>query len=926
MAIHRRLAGGVLSALTLALLVTACGGDKPETLLASARDYLAKGDGKAAVIQIKNALQKVPDSPEARFLLGKALLRSGDPVGAEVELRKAVEAKHPADDAVPLLAQALLATGQARKMLTEFGTTELSSPEAKADLQTSIATAQASLGQMDKARAAIDTALAIKPDHAPTMMMKARLLMADRDVPGAVALVDAVLAKDGKNHEALKLKGDILASQNDAEQALAAYRKAVEARPDFGAAHAAAIAALMRQNKMDEAGTQLAAMKKALPNNPQTFLSESEFLYQKKDFKGARDAVQEVLKVAPNHPKALLVAGSANYQLNSLAQAEEYLAKALKQAPDSPVVRRMLAVIHLRSGQPAKAQAMIEPLLEEGDNDSGLQSLAGDIYMQSGNAQKAEEYFSRAASLDPKNAAKQTKVALSHLAEGKGDQAFGELERIAAGDSGITADMALIASAVKKRDFARAMKSIDGLEKKQPDNPLVHALRGTVLVAKGDIAPGRASLEKALSIKPAYFPAAAALASLDLKDKKPDDARKRFEGVLAADPKSVQAGLALAEMKARTGGSADEVAAMIAKTIQASPTEPAPRLALVGLHLKNKDAKKAVSAAQDAVAAMPDRVELLDALARAQQAAGDTNQALASYGKIVQLMPGSPRPYLRMAEINLAAKAKDEAMQNLRKALELKPDLLAAQRGLIALHLDAKNIPEAQKLVREVKQQRPKEAVGFIFEGDIAAANKDWPAAVSAYKAGLKQAPSTELAVKTYAVLHAAGNGVEAEKFANGWLNDHAQDAAFRMALAERATARKEYPVAVKHYQALMQKQPDNPIVLNNLAWNLGQLKDARALDYVEKANKLAPNNPAIMETLGSLLSDKGDSTRALELLAKAAELAPQSDTLKLSLARAQLKAGKKPEARKLLDDLAKLGDKFAGQAEVAGLLKEIGN
>mgnify|MGYP006915177698 CR=1 FL=1 len=42
---------------------------------------------------------------------------------------------------------------------------------------------------------------------------------------------------------------------------------------------------------------------------------------------------------------------------------------------------------------------------------------------------------------------------------------------------------------------------------------------------------------------------------------------------------------------------------MIAKTIQANPAEPAPRLALVGLYLKSKDAKKAVSAAQDAVAA-----------------------------------------------------------------------------------------------------------------------------------------------------------------------------------------------------------------------------------------------------------------------------------------------------------------------------------
>lgn len=77
----------------------------------------------------------------------------------------------------------------------------------------------------------------------------------------------------------------------------------------------------MRQDKIDEAGTQLEAMKKALPGNPQTFLSEAEVLYQKKDFKGARDAVQEVLKVAPNHPKALLIAGSAYYQLNSLGQA-----------------------------------------------------------------------------------------------------------------------------------------------------------------------------------------------------------------------------------------------------------------------------------------------------------------------------------------------------------------------------------------------------------------------------------------------------------------------------------------------------------------------------------------------------------------------------------------------------------------------------
>ncbi len=925
MAKQYRFSRGVLPALTLALLLAACGGDKPEALLASARDYLAKDDAKAAVIQIKNALQKAPESSEARLLLGQALLRTGDPVGAEVELRKAMDAGYAPDQVVPQLAQALLAIDQPRKVLSDLQNASLTTAEAKADVQSSVALAHAALGQMDKARGAIDAALAIKADHPQTLLVKARMLLADGDIAGGTATLEKVLAGDARNHEAWKLKGDLLGLK-DAEGALAAYRKAVEAKPDFGAAHAAIIENLIRQNKVEEAGTHLEAMKKVLPGSPQTVLVEAELFYQKKDFKKALESVQAVLGVAPDHPKALLIAGATQYQLNAFPQAENYLTKVLKQMPGATMARRMLAVIHLRSAQPAKALAAIEPMLEDGQDDAALMSLAGDIHMQNGDPKKAEEYFAKAVSLDPQNPVKQTKVALSHLAGGKGESAFSELERIAAADSGTTADMAMIAAAVRKRDFAKAMTAIDGFEKKQPDNPLAHALRGTVLVTKGDIAAGRASLEKALALKPAYFPAAAALASLDLRDKKPDDARKRFESVLAADAKNVQAGLALAELKGRAGGSADDVAAMIAKTIQANPSEPAPRLAMIGLHLKNKDGKKAVAAAQEAVTAMPERIEMLDALGRAQQAAGETNQALATYGKMTAAMPGSPQPYLRMAEINVAARDNEAAIQNLKKALEQKPDLLAAQRGLVRLFLETKNVAEAQRIVRDIKQQRPKDAVGFLFEGDIAAAGKDWKAALAAYKAGLKQAPSSELAVKTYAVLHADGSGVEAEKFASGWLNDHAQDAAFRMAMAEAATGRKDYAVAVRHYQTLLQKQTDNPVLLNNLAWNLGQLKDARALGYAEKADKLAPNNPAIMETLGSLLSEKGESARALELLTKAVELAPQSGALKLSLARAQLKAGRKDEARKLLDDLVKLGDKFSGQAEVAGLIKEIGN
>ena len=116
-----------------AVLLSGCGGDNPDALLASARDYLAKNDAKAAVIQLKNALQANPDLPEGRYLLGLALLRGGDPVGSETELRKALALKHPAEQVAPPLAQAMLAQGQYKKLTDEFGQTKLGQAAAEAD-------------------------------------------------------------------------------------------------------------------------------------------------------------------------------------------------------------------------------------------------------------------------------------------------------------------------------------------------------------------------------------------------------------------------------------------------------------------------------------------------------------------------------------------------------------------------------------------------------------------------------------------------------------------------------------------------------------------------------------------------------------------------------------------------------------------------
>ena len=64
--------------------------------------------------------------------------------------------------------------------------------------------------------------------------------------------------------------------------------------------------------------------------------------------------------------------------------------------------------------------------------------------------------------------------------------------------------------------------------------------------------------------------------------------------------------------------------------------------------------------------------------------------------------------------------------------------------------------------------------------------------------------------------------------------------------------------------------------------------------------------------------------TKAIEIEKKAVALAPQQASNRLNLAKLYIKAGDKALARTELDQLAKLGDKFSGQTEVAELLKSL--
>ncbi|MEK8053294.1 XrtA/PEP-CTERM system TPR-repeat protein PrsT [Ideonella sp. DXS22W] len=895
--------------------------------LAKARELITQKSPESAKVQLKSLLQEHPQSPEGRFLLGKLLQETGDPAGAEAELRRALEAGHPDVAVLPVLAQAMLAQGKGKLLVLQFGKTELPEALADAELKTAIAQAEAGDGDLGAAEDALAQALRRAPELPAARLLQARLTAARGDLPGALKQAQALAAAQADNAQAWVLQGDLLLQQagvgGDIAPAIEAFRKALAVDPKLVPAHAALINLLLTQRNIDAATQQWAAMDKVAHNQPQTLFLEAVLADQKGDSKRVREITQLLLRGAPNNPRVLLLAGQAELKLGAPAQAEALLGKAVTAAPKAAAPRRLLATAQLRGGQADKALATLKSLLDGATPDADALALAAQAHLMKGDSQAAEAEFARASKLKPDDTRLQTALAVAQLSKGKDAAGFQALEDIAAKDKGTTGDLTLISARMRRNDLAGALKAVDALAAKTPKEPLADQLRGRIALQGKDTAGARKHFEAALAKQADYLPAVSGLAMLDLADKQPDAARARFTKLLEANPKHVGAMLALAEINLRAGGKPADTQKWLDDAVKADPADTRARGLLVDHHLAQRDTKQALAAAQAAVSALPDQPELLDRLGRVQLQANDAQQAVATFGKLAQLQPQSPLPQLRLADAHMAAKNPAAAAVAVRKAQEIAPDAPQVQQALMTLALNEGKPDQAIAVARKVQAQRPDDAAGFIAEGDVALRAKQFDTAIAAYRKGLSRKQPADAAQRLHVALTAAGKKADAEKVAADWRQQHPEDLGFVLYLGDVAMGSNELPKAEQLYRSVADKQPRNVVALNNLAYVLAAQKKPGGVALVEQALKLAPDAPAMLDTLAFALAAEGQLPRALEVQAKAVAAAPEAHNFRLQLARLLLQKGDKPAARAELDKLVKLGKDYPRQAEVAELLKQ---
>ena len=911
----------------VAATLASCGQPSPAKLLDAAKASQQSGDDKAAIIHLKAALQQNPRLAEARFLLGQSLLNSGDAIAAIVELEKALELKHPEDDVHPALALALVQSGQAKKATDRYSHVRLQGPVAHARLKSTLAAAFGAQGLVERSQAFVDAALQLDPSNRVARLLRARLPAGRGEMDAALQQLNTLIAEKADDKEAWHLKGEVLwMGKSDLAGGTAAFRKTLEIEPRYLPAHRSLIQMALRAQDLPAFKSQAAKLNELLPRHPEAMLYKAQSALVDKDYKTTREIVQQLLRLAPDSPQVLQLAGTLEFSAGSAVVAETHLVKALQFEPRLPAARRLLSQVYLRTGQAAKALSTLQPLLDQDPPSAEALAAAAEASLMNGQPAQADELYGRAARLAPNDTKIQTALALTQIARGDAAAGLADLESMAARANSTTADMALISSLLRRNDTGGALKALDRLQGKLPASAMPHQLRGRIMLQRKDTAAARASFEKALAVDANYYAAVASLAALDLADNNVAMAIRRFDEQLQRDPKNYHALTAVAELRLQSGAPPDAVRALLAQAVKAAPGEATPHALLIDFLLLQRDYSSARAAAQAANSAVPGNPQLIDALGRVQLATGEVQQAINTFGRVATAQPGSVNAQLRLAEAHAQNKDKAAAKRSLQRALELDPKALPAQRGLVQLALSDGRFDDALTIARKVQQQRPREGVGYALEGELFASRRQWEPALAAMRSALNRDKSTPSAIQVHALMTVANMASTADAFASQWLREQPKDVAFLGHLGTLDMGAGKFGPAEQRFRAILALQPDNATALNNLAWILVQQKKSGALELARRANTLAPDRPAFMDTLAVTLAAEGDLPGAVEWQRKAVGKADPAaaPTYRLGLAKLLLQNRDAANARTELEALTKLGDKFAGQAEVTALLASI--
>ncbi len=284
------------------ILFTGCS-RTPEDYLQNAKEYLAQNDRAAALVELKNAVQKNPANAEARWLLGKMYFESGDVASAKKEMQKALDAGLSMNTAAALWAQVLVATGDYDQLLALHE--EALDPASRSTVQAAKGLAMLVQGKNAIAKDLIAEANSNEPRSPEAMVAAARLSMVERLNERALEQMRSLVATYPDYAPGWSMLGDIEARDGRTEEAAAAYQKAIDLSDNsFNDRLKLAIINIYEKD-IDSARQELALLKKRAPNNPGISFAQGLLYLREQNIDEAKTAFQNAAMYRGGNPYAL---------------------------------------------------------------------------------------------------------------------------------------------------------------------------------------------------------------------------------------------------------------------------------------------------------------------------------------------------------------------------------------------------------------------------------------------------------------------------------------------------------------------------------------------------------------------------------------------------------------------------------------------
>ena len=929
--VHHRLTANQRRPLFAALLlVTACGQTSfsAEEHVAQAQQAYAEGDLRTAIIEIKNALQQDPSQAEARRLLGEYSLVMGNAAEAEAELVRAEELGADPDQLRLPLLRAWLMQGKNDQVISATAPEALADSAQRPQALTLRGQALLTEGQTEEARATLQDALELEPTNADALLGMAWVEWLEKDIDATREALQAALESDPESNRAWELLGDLERDGGQLEAAEAAYSKAVETsnRP-FTPRFKRALTRIFQQDYAS-AEQDLQALRQQSGQNPAVSYVSGLITFYQQDYDNARTDFEEALAREPNYMPAMFYLGATQYALENWQQAESYLSRYTRQVPNSPEANRLLALTRLRDGDSERAERALNAVLETNPEDRASLALMSNLYLAQGRADEALHHLRKVIAMEPDSATTRAQLGLALVQEGQREEGFSELERaleLAPGEGNVRLEVAMIMERLRANEYEQALTLIERLDQREEVSPaLYYNLKGLAYVAQGDTENAEAVFREGLDTVPdTKADLASNLTGILARDGRLDEARALATQYLEDYPEH----LGLLSNLARLSMAADDTEqaeALLERAVAAHPEALQPRRGLAEIYLQTNRAEDAVSVLREGEEAHGDSVDWLRLMTLALLNSGDREAAVEPLRRLREQQPDSADVPLLLGRLLVDLGQRDEGRAALENALQLRPDHLEARLIVVELLTQDGELERASEMLAPALEAAPDNPQVLARVGAIAYNQGRIEAALEAFQQAFAQAPDNRYLVAALAQTQSQLGDAEASlETLSNWLDERPEDQGMRLLLANQLLALQREDEAITAYRRLFESNPDNPLVLNNLAWLLRQTDTDEALRLANLAVELAPNAGTILDTRGSIEMEQGDYAAAVSSFEQAVELSPEVPSIRLNLAKALLAAGRDTEARDQLQTLIADAPESEAAAKAKTLLEQ---